>query len=304
MNAPLVVAVTSAAALAAGCGSAADEEATNRAGDDKATVTSARIEARAEFEYGSAADEGVPQLAYTGEGSYDWGRGVGRLKQRTAGESGADDYVVKLIALPDSVFTSLPAEQFDGKRWLESHRESRLGGAPLSWLSGYDVVPADPSDVLAHMREKSDDLKLVGWEAVRGTRTAHYRAHLDYPAVRDLIDPDHHDETGDRLLLEAWVDAEGLAQRIRATMPPPGPQFRVTLEFFDFGVPVEVERPPVEEVVTDEEFMRLAREHGADCGRGASDTKSPGAQSGYGEGWTSYSELCLIPFTEEEHAKQ
>jgi hypothetical protein len=286
-----VAAFTSAAALAAGCGAATEEDANTSPGASGRVVTSARVEIRSEVR-----DGGVPPVVYMGGGVYDWNQDIGQLELRyESAEDGAEDWKLEVIALPDAIYTSLPGapwKGYEGKRWLENRDDAHAFGGPLTWVGGYGFLPSDPGEVLNHLRENGDGVELVGSEDVRGVSTAHYRVELGDDAMSVLLGEGNPEVEKGLLTVDVWVDQDAVARRVRMTMPP-SESLRMTVEFFDFGVAVDPDRPAKDEVLTQEEFMRLAREQGTECGD--AEERERARKQAEAEGWTAYAPLCLIP---------
>jgi hypothetical protein len=294
MSAPVAVAaVTSAAAIAAGCGAATDEGTSDRSAAAKTAPTSARLVTHGELDTAQADASGVPPIGYTGEGSYDWERDIGRLETRFRD----DDYRLEIVALADAVYTSLPPEQFEGKRWLESRETTFFSGGPLSWVGGGFVeLPESPADVLPYLRKEAEAIELVGSEDIRGTTTTHYRAEL--PVRGEFVE--RNETVEEPVAVGVWVDPDGLARRIRLVPPAFVTPLRVTLEFFDFGVPVEVSRPAADEILSADDFDDVAPRR---CPEGEHIEPRP-EDVAQAEGWTSYGALCLIDPTAREESDE
>jgi hypothetical protein len=120
--------------------------------------------------------------------------------------------------------------------------------------------------MLDQIRSVSGDVEKVGSEKVRGVETTHYKAEVDlrkYPdrlpeaqreqarvAVEKLVDM-----TGTSTYpMELWIDDDDLVRRVNVSydLNTPGQDgkssFSMTMEFFDFGTPVDVSPPPKKDV--------------------------------------------------------
>ncbi|MGH3033468.1 MAG: hypothetical protein ACRDON_02790 [Gaiellaceae bacterium] len=125
---------------------------------------------------------------------------------------------------------------------------------------------SDPSQALAYLRAASDDVEEVGTEDVRGVETTHYGMTVELARVADAAPPEQREALRvqteqlrelsgiSRVPTEVWVDDEGLVRRQRLTYRDmrfaPGQEgdMTVTMELYDFGVEVNVEPPPADEV--------------------------------------------------------
>jgi hypothetical protein len=92
--------------------------------------------------------------------------------------------------------------------------------------------------MLAKLRSASLETERLGSEDVRGEDAVHYRMTVNCNEA-DLGCPS---ETTD---VDVWIDDDGLVRR--ASFADDGAD--ITAEFFDFGIPVEVEEPAAAQVV-------------------------------------------------------
>jgi len=139
----------------------------------------------------------------------------------------------------------------------------------------------DPTQVLGMLRGAARSVTTVGKETVRGERTTHYKVQIDltklqaeagrtaasgqpnpYSLLRKLLGRD-------TLPMDVWVDSQQRISRLRTVLPLPGSASAATAptagpapspsptrsgtatsieEFYDFGVPVNVQAPPADQV--------------------------------------------------------
>lgn len=161
-------------------------------------------------------------------------------------------------------------------RWLRSPFFNTVLGVPTEWLL-LDVGPADgqaagvsqlgaligndPTDQLRLLAGiDPDSVEEAGEEDVRGESTTRYTATIDPETVLDGV-PESDRERLAPLVeqlgtgpvdVEVWLDDDGRIRRLATTVPLPpaagGGQANVRLDLFDFGVDVDVEAPPAEDV--------------------------------------------------------
>ena len=219
--------------LAAGCGS--DPSSLQGSGDALKNASSSRVELKLE-----------------GRGMPDWG-----LMSAT----GSIDYANKRGEL---VFTG-KSDSTPEARALIVGRDAYLGakvGDTMYWVneSGESTRAADrfmpgatgmrPDRLLKDLIEASNNVEKLGIEEIRGVTTTHYRAHLDKSKLG--IDGNQN-EPG---VVEAWIDEQGLPRRVR--VPYGGEADPVAVaDLFDFGVSVDVEAPPADDILTEEAFSKL-----------------------------------------------
>jgi hypothetical protein len=149
-------------------------------------------------------------------------------------------------------------------------------GGPSGWLSmnpedmgmssdalGLGAGTYDPSSIIESLRGAGGEPEVVGTEDVRGVETTHYRATVDLDDAIAQVPEDQRafieaqlEQLGDSSIpLDVWVDAEGLPRRMRLDMgdllgQAMGAEVGVvmTMDFFDYGVPVDIQVPSPDEV--------------------------------------------------------
>lgn len=116
-----------------------------------------------------------------------------------------------------------------------------------------------PADILDAL-EKLDEVRQVGVEEVRSVATAHLEGRAELPEA-SMFFPSSSALFGSAAApsvpLGVWVDGDGRVRRISISVEVPSPRIsgapavveeQVTVEFHHFGVQVDVEPPPAEEV--------------------------------------------------------
>ena len=111
-----------------------------------------------------------------------------------------------------------------------------------------------PERLLKDLVESSKKVEKLGSEEIRGIPTTHYRAHLEKDKVGMWADPG---------VVDAWIDEQGLPRRIRIPFGGESEGAGV-FDLFDFGVPVDVEAPPANEIVSEKEFDKMMEK---ECGK-------------------------------------
>lgn len=144
--------------------------------------------------------------------------------------------------------------------------------------SGIDIVFGDspnPGAFLRYLRALGE-VEEVGSERIGGRQTTHYRGTVELERVPDEVPEDEREalreriqraieQTGQRTVpIEVWVDEEGLLRRIKFTdVSPPAKDekfpttFQLTMDMTDYGVVVEVEAPPADQVMSESQFDEL-----------------------------------------------
>lgn len=110
----------------------------------------------------------------------------------------------------------------------------------------------DPGRLLATFQKVGGDVETLGEEPVRGVPTDRYRLTLDLERLIETAPARNRAalrqelEKRQRQLepVEIWIDDAGLARRMRFVIDSDP----VSIDFFDFGIGVDVQAPPADQV--------------------------------------------------------
>lgn len=201
------------------------------------------------------------QATVSGEGSFDNAKQAMDVTLNVNGIGAGMPTSVELRLLQQAMYVQLdglPAggQLPNGKSWVKVDLERALKklGVDLANLG----VGQSPTGVLAQLRGSTNTQK-VGTETIDGVRTTHYRGTVD---VQDALDQATAKErkTLQRLLDEAkahgvdatsttfdvWVGDDGLVRRLTQRVGSVG---HLTMTFSDYGEPVHIEAPAVDDTV-------------------------------------------------------
>jgi hypothetical protein len=185
------------------------------------------------------------------------------------------------------VYMRSPMFQDAGTEWV-SMDPSKMDPAAAAQLGGFGAGTTDPSAYVG-LFAGVFDVKVSGEEELKGVPTTHYVGTIDLKKVlkgfSDVVG-EHADAAtkeqlkaavkqfeslgiDEKIPFEIWIDAEGLPRRQRITMDfgklVPGADeasMEMTVDFSDFGKPVDIDSPPPSEVTDMTDAM-------ADAGSGA-----------------------------------
>jgi hypothetical protein len=124
----------------------------------------------------------------------------------------------------------------------------------------------NPADMLQSLRG-AGSVREVGTQDIDGTPTTHYHAEIDLQKAIDKVPAQYKDvaEKGMKLLgssfpVDVWIDHDGLPRRFAIDIEMPGSGGSVTesIDYSDFGAPVNIEAPPADQVQTMSDFQRVA----------------------------------------------
>ena len=209
----------------------------------------------------------VPQeIQMEGEGAFDYehrrGETTMEMPPPLAGEMKMImDGLVLYMQLPQELRKELPTP----KPWLKLDLAKAGNAAGIDLEALVQTDQTDPTQTLNYLRGASNEVEEVGEEDVRGTPTTHYRATVD---LRKAIDeaagavPEGErdrvrkaiegviEQTGvESMPMDVWIDEDGRARRLAMdytmTMGGAGKvRMQMAIDYFDFGVEVDVEPPP------------------------------------------------------------
>jgi hypothetical protein len=130
----------------------------------------------------------------------------------------------------------------------------------------------DPGRILATFKQVSGGVESLGEESVRGVPANKYRLTLDLERLIETAPADKR--TGLRQELEerktttqsvdVWIDDAGLARRIGFILDGDP----VNVDFFNFGIGVDVEAPPADQVEHYETMLQGSMEESSSSGNG------------------------------------
>jgi hypothetical protein len=244
-------AAVAALALLTACGASSTGDRTDRLSPVAAVQAAAATTAEAgssRFALESRTEFSGQTVEVTGTGLFDPATRSGTASFTLPGGSGT----MEQVFLGDDLYLTLPGMP----GWYR---------VALSDLSGSSLArSADPTDALRALEGVSDDVEEVGSDTVRDEDTTHYRGTIDPQRVLDQVDGSLRElaEQGlaagavEAVPFEVWLDDEGRLRRFLLTVDLPGSEATggqdirsvTTLELFDFGVEVDVEPPPADQV--------------------------------------------------------
>ena len=261
-------------------------EATNSAGGFKLTIDG-------RYEVPGAGQT----LPMKGSGALNPEARRGKLTFQSAGALGSGQ--IEQIFEGQVIYVKTPAAAKElgvKEPWLrldarEAGQALGIDPARLGQLGGND-----PRQMIDQIRSVSGEVKKLGNETVRGVSTTKYRADVDIRRYPDRLPPAQReqarvaveklvDQTGsDTYPMTLWIDKDELVRRVQVEYEfdiVPGQDergsFSMRMEFFDFGVPVDVSPPPAKDVA---DLADLARRAGEAGGQAPPQGAAPGGVPG------------------------
>lgn len=184
-----------------------------------------------------------PAVTFSAAGGFDYRARRGALRYDFEGADEpvdvrfADrDVYLKLTANGDWIHANLDTAKEQVADYAEA---AGLDEPPVGLASIQELDVNDPSQVLAQLRRASK-VEELGEETIFGVATTKYRANVD----------------GEQpFVATAWIDGSNLIRRLELTAKEGPTPFTMTMEFADFGEPVDAQRPPAEDVQELEDLL-------------------------------------------------
>ena len=243
-----------------------------QAAEETRAEKSARVSYKALFDVDSAPEP----VELSGVGLFDYSHKRGRMIFDMAGvlaPSASSDVPgeVEMIVDGPLLYLQMPflADVLPESRpWIKVDLEAAARSNRTDLAQFTQLGQGDPTQVLDLLRGVTKDVKRVGRERVRGVPTTEYETDLDLARVAQNTPAENQASLSSLLTrsdskemqARVWVDDGGRLRRMRYELDlAPGSSgptqvsptsMSVTMELFDFGVPVDV-TPPAEDHVID-----------------------------------------------------
>jgi hypothetical protein len=220
---------------------------------------------------------GAEPVTMTGEGEFDAEAQVGRMTfdmSDLGAAEGADLGEAEMIFEQLVVYMKFPFLQQvrpGMKPWLKFDLQ-KLGEQEGIDLGGLEQLnQSDPSQALAYLKAASGDIEEVGTEEIRGVETTHYELTVDLrkvveqaPGQKENVERVIEQSGIEKVPTQVWIDGDGQVRRMELLYE--GMRFgqdqtgdmAMTMELFDFGVEVDVEPPPADQVTDVSELLGQA----------------------------------------------
>ncbi len=254
----LVVATTmltmASTGVAAAGNSGGDLERIAKSGEELAKSGSAKFRGTTTVAGGGDASK------VTFDGGFDFKSGAGEYSVDVAAIGLQGSGKVRVLLVGGVMYLSLNAldggdpsssPALAGKKWLKLD--------PKLFGGGGEIGQSDPKTSLDALRGVKGEVKRVGTEDVRGTRTTRYRVTIDSEQAAQNAPEDQRDAVrssvaalgADTIPADVWVDGKGRLRKMRLRIAASASTAKgtVAFEYFDLGAGVSVKEPPAGEVV-------------------------------------------------------
>lgn len=250
-------------ALALGACSSGGDGADLAAEDPKAAMAAAakRTAEAKTVKLSMAATLGNGFTVASGTGAYDFENQLGRFSLKTTIGGNAD-----MVITEDTLYLKAPQPGPDGKPWValtDAALSSGQGGY-LSQLRGQ----IDPRSTLKVIGANVPDLRKVGTQTIRGTKTTHLAGRVDLSdaaiakapvSARADLKKSQEAFGADGYPIDVWFDRDGRVRRIQYEIDTETGAQKVTskirLDLFDFGHDAKIAVPKASEVRDGNELL-------------------------------------------------
>jgi hypothetical protein len=206
-----------------------------------------------------------PGVTMHGEGVTALGEVKGTMSMTMSVAGQTIDMEMRMLG--DVIWIKMPAltAETGGKPWLELNLTELSKRADVDFEALQQFRQNDPTQSLAYLEGASDDVKEVGKEDVRGVATTKYQGTFDLSKAAKNAPTDRARKAiqsiadqlgGTTMPTTVWIDAEGRLRKMTQSIDlskmkkaaGASGTMTVTMELFDFGVDVDVQQPPANEV--------------------------------------------------------
>jgi hypothetical protein len=250
------------ALVLAGCGSA-----TGSSLEDAAEATGAET-SRVEMVYRVEDNETEKELVFRSTGVFDYpGERAVMMTSESVPFYGKDVELREVRLIGQTAYWRWVIK---GKTYWMKQSPVRQSGDPAEVLVPGPGTPTKPTDVLNRVLLASEGTEKLGKEQVRGEETTHFRAGVNLnelvkqmPADQRLPDDLLWQFGGPVFPVDIWIDGDSRLRKIVISRPATADDDRrtsgltTTVELFDYGVEVDVEPPPADELISEKEFDEL-----------------------------------------------
>ncbi|MEV4481439.1 hypothetical protein [Micromonospora coxensis] len=158
-------------------------------------------------------------------------------------------------------FVEVPAEDragMGGKRWMKLDLTAAGEQAGMNLTKQFEDV--DPTKQVKTLLA-TEGVTVVGEETVTGVRTVHYTvtapvaAHLKHldAKMRSAAEQQFAKQGVKEIKIDLWVDEQYRPRRVSMVM---GKMGDITIDYTDYGKPVNIETPPAAETADFAEMMK------------------------------------------------
>ncbi|HEU4480870.1 MAG TPA: hypothetical protein VFS18_03215, partial [Actinomycetota bacterium] len=194
-------------------------------------------------------------------------RGTGTQAEAIAQQTGTMTMVSKglTVYFKSSLFQQVVP---GAKEWMKMDMQAVSEEMGMDLGSLMPSNQGDPTSTLSYLAGV-ENVEEVGREEIHGVETTHYRGRATWESLKNALEPDAAAtiEQLETMMdvegfdVDAWIDDENVARRLEYdydALPMPGMDgtWSFLMEFYDFGIDVDVKIPPAHKVTDLMEVMQ------------------------------------------------
>ena len=194
---------------------------------------------------------GAPGAAFEtkAEGVYDFDNGQMQMALDLLGQE------ITAVMDGNTMYMKMP---FTGDKWVKQDLTELTGGNPL------EGGAQDPTQVLSWLMGAGEDVEDLGEAEVRGETVRRYRALVNLRDALEQFDGEQRENMEmalealgqDEVEIDVWVNGDALPVRVQYELSFANSDIealddavmKFTMDYFDWGQPVEIEVPDPSEV--------------------------------------------------------
>jgi hypothetical protein len=240
--------------LAAGCGTVHAGQARSSAPDVLAAAVSGTSTQTARIAITESVQSTGMSISFTETGEFDFANSRGMLTMSAP-------FGMTELLLPPKVYLKISGDGGGslphGKTWIE------IDAGSVDSLSTMFSVES-PGDLLAWLTAVAGSERIVGATTIRGVPVTEYQVNIDPAKMaakasgqeRASLSQFAKSFGNGSIPVDVWVDNHDLLRQMRLSLRGPGQAgaansaLVVSIDFYDFGVPVRVSAPPAAQVAS------------------------------------------------------
>jgi hypothetical protein len=250
-----LIALAGVGVLTAGCGTVHAGQSTSATLASAVSKTAAQT---ARIEITTATQAPGMSISFTETGEFDFARSRGMITM-------ASPFDMTELFLPPRVyikFSGMGSSLPHGKTWAVV--DGGTSGSVDSMLGPFGSGD-NPADMLASLTAVAGSERILGTTRVRGVLTTEYQVNIDPSKMAAKVPAS--ERAGFRqfaqsfgqgaIPVDVWVDSQNQVRQVRLSLHTPAgagipgnTRVTMTVDFYDFGVPVLVSAPPASQVTS------------------------------------------------------
>jgi hypothetical protein len=253
-----LIALAGAGVLTAGCGTVHSGQSRPSAADVLAAAVTGTSTQTARIAITESIQATGMSVSFTQTGEFDFANSRGMISMSTPAD-------MTELFLPPKVYLKVSGPvggtASHGKTWIEVDTGTMESESTLGFGVG-----GSPADLLASLTAIAGSERIIGATAIRGVPVTEYQVNIDPAKMAAKVPAKERASLSQfatnfgkgSIPVDVWVDNQNLVRQVRLSVHVPGQSgapagmanvtIVVSIEFYDFGVPVRVSAPPAAQV--------------------------------------------------------